>query len=88
MAHGRVVGVGTSQRSLVEGAARAMEELLLQARNEIGAQSASLGILRDDVVAEATAVRVAMAEMRGGMETLYSNTKDVREGMEILYTKH
>ena len=86
--HGRVVGVETSQRALIEGAPRAVEDLLLSARNEIGAQSASLGILRGDVVAEATAVRVSMAEMRQGMEVLYAKTKETRDSMEVLYTTH
>ena len=59
--HGRIVGVETSQRSLVEGASTAIEALLHQARTEVGAQSESLRILRDDVVAEAMAKRAAVA---------------------------
>ena len=72
---GRIAGVGASQRALVEDASRAMGELLLQARNEIGAQSASLSVLRGDAIQEAAAVRHTMGEMREGMDVLYSDTK-------------
>ena len=71
----RVVGVETAQRTLTEDASRAMRDLILRAQNEIGAQEASLTILRDDVTQEAGQVRGSLQETRSAMELLYANTQ-------------
>ena len=73
--HGRVVGVETAQRALAENAQRAVEDILHSARNEFGAQSASLAGLRDAVVQAATPVRFTMADAREGLEVLCTHTK-------------
>ena len=42
---------------------------------QLGAQDASLAVLRDDVAQDALQVRAHLAEAEGAMELLYANTR-------------
>ena len=69
-----------------------MEYILANARNEFGAQSANLVGLRGAVAQEAAVVRVTLAETRGGMEVLYTNTKaeflNIQDAIAKQYAMH
>ena len=72
---GRVVGVETAHRTLAENAQGAVRELLVLAQGELGAQSASLGVLRDEVAQEGLGLRFYLGETRDTIELSYASSR-------------
>ena len=71
----RAFGVEVVQRSLTEGATRAIRDITGQAEHDIMVQRDSLTTLRGDAAEEALQARATLLEPRQAMVVLYENTK-------------
>ena len=70
----RTARAEVAQRARMGDASRVVRQVVSQARNEIGAQGASLTVLRDDVAQEALQARASLMEAREAVELLCANT--------------